>query len=136
MSEYEIMYLLSETINRIWEGVMFWVSVTFAYLAASYTVREKLGVFQIFVLSVLYLSFTIHMFSILKLGATLQGGYIQDLHIMLDAGVLKSIAAKNYLIADNQRWDLITQRLCLFGMASVAFLYLPINKFFLVRHQK
>lgn len=133
MSEYEIMYLLSETLNRIWEGVMFWVGVSFAYLAASHKIGGTLNWPKVTLLSLLYLAFTVEMFEIMKMGAVLQSGYIADLRGL---DTVKSIATEHYLIADSERWDSYVRLVCLFGMAFAALFYLPLNHYHLTKKNK
>ncbi len=128
MSEYEIMYLLSETVNRIWTHVAFWFGVSFAYIGASHLVFREIGWLKIGGMTVLYAAFTWHIYGIMFANAMLQNGFISDLENLRNSKKLITNAAQVYLNIDAARTDIWTQRISLFGLAATAILYLPISK--------
>ncbi len=79
MSEYELVYLASEYINRTWQLLQFWASVSFGLLAVSYLAAKHLNLAMAVVLTLLYCSFTLFIMTMLGLNGEVVDGFITDL---------------------------------------------------------
>jgi hypothetical protein len=80
MTEYEILYLLSETFDRVWELIQYWSSVSFGYLILAYVAAPRLNLILIVVLSILYAAFSVQMFELLLTHNGFNLAYIESLN--------------------------------------------------------
>ena len=129
MSEYEIMYLLSESINRMWEVLQFWSGVSFGYMALSYVAARHLNIYLVAFLSILYVAFTLNMLGIMQLNRTVELGYITDLQALAEIGSLQSQASIIFL-KEEANINVIPAMVAVYGTFVGALFYLPYNYYF------
>lgn len=82
VTEYEIVYLTSEYINRTWSVMQFWASVSFGLIALSHLGQRHLNFFATLIVSVLYLGFTLFVMNILRINGVVVSGFLNDLEAL------------------------------------------------------
>ncbi|MDO3388482.1 hypothetical protein QWI17_21730 [Gilvimarinus sp. SDUM040013] len=80
MTEFEISYLTGEELNRMWDIMQFWVSITFGLIAMSHIARRHLNVLLVGAVSVLYLLFSVFIFRVTYFNLQVLKGHLLDLH--------------------------------------------------------
>lgn len=125
MTEYEIAFLISEYVNRQWDVMQFWASISFGLMAASHVAAKHLNLLAAVVISVLYISFSIFVLNILKMNGIIVNGYIGDFKTMIDAGSLSTIGAKMTVSVQPGAVSLLVISFAYIGTfaASLAFLW-------------
>lgn len=79
MTEYELIYLSSEQLNRTWSLLQFWASISFGLIAVSHFANKHLNLAMILTLTVLYLAFTGFIASIIGLNEHVVEGFLEEL---------------------------------------------------------
>lgn len=79
MSEYELIYLASEYLNRTWSLLQFWASISFGLIAVAYFASKHLHLAMVITLTILYLAFTAFISSIIGLNEHIVAGFMEDL---------------------------------------------------------
>lgn len=79
MSEYELIYLSSEYLNRTWSLLQFWASISFGLIAVAYFASKHLHLVMVITLTILYLAFTTFISSIIGLNEHIVAGFFEDL---------------------------------------------------------
>lgn len=79
MTGFEISYLLSEELNRMWDIMQFWVSITFGLIAMSHIAHRHLNVILVGAVSLLYLMFSLFIFRVTYFNLQVVRGHLQDL---------------------------------------------------------
>lgn len=79
MTEYEIVYLTSEYVNRTWEVMQFWASVSFGIIALSHLGARYLNLVMTLIVSLLYIGFTLFVVNILRVNGEVVSGFLLDL---------------------------------------------------------
>jgi hypothetical protein len=128
MTEYEISYLLTESLGVLWSSVQFWSGVTFGYMALSYIAAKHLNVLSISIVTVLYCLFSYVMLTVLQAMGHVVVGHLADLQALQDTGGLKTQAARNHIEAGgfmNEKIFVAT----IIGTFAASVLYMPYNYF-------
>ena len=126
MTEYEISYLLTESLGVLWNTVQFWSGVTFGYMALSYIAAKHLNVLSIFILTVLYCLYSSIMLTVVQALGHVVVGHLADLQALQDTVGLKTQAARNHLEAGG----FLSENLfaaTVIGTFAAAVLYMPYN---------
>ena len=66
MNEADLIYHLSETINRSWALIQWWASISFGLLLVAHFASDRLNRYLLIFLSALYLGFSILMMAVLQ----------------------------------------------------------------------
>lgn len=111
MSEYELIYLASEYINRTWNLLQFWASVSFGLIAVSHIASRHLTWAMVSIVSLLYVSFSIFVMSMISLNEKVVDGFLMDLEVLLEAGTLSTRGAEAIISFDPN----LVQRLAIMG---------------------
>ena len=90
MGEYEIAYLLSEHINRMWEVIQFWTSVSFGLIALSHLGAQRLNLGIVLIISFLYLMFSLYAVNIIAMNEAIVAGFMQDIENLIAQEALSS----------------------------------------------
>lgn len=122
MTEYEILYLMSEVFDRIWALIQFWSSVSFGYLVLAHVAARRLNVMIVLVLSLLYIAFSAQMLELLITHSRYVSGYQQELQELSETVGLDSQAAVHANEYSPQYWGATVS---LFGTFLAALMYLP-----------
>lgn len=122
MTEYEILYLMSEAFDRIWALIQFWSSVSFGYLVLAHVAAPRLNVMIVLVLSLLYIAFSAQMLELLITHTGYVGGYLQEIKELSETVGLESQAAVH---ANEYKPQFLGATISLFGTFTAALLYLP-----------
>ena len=94
MTEYEIIYLFSEYLNRTWEVMQFWASVSFGLIALSHLGARYLNALATVIVSAFYIAFTLFVMNILRINGIVGNGFLTELSSLktLGPGAQKIIA--------------------------------------------
>ena len=122
MTEYEILYLLSETFDRVWELVQFWSSVSFGYLILAHVAAPRLNLIIIAVLSILYVAFSMQMFQLLLTHNGFVIAYTESLNELSETVGLNNPASVH---AVEYKFSILGATISLFGTFLAALFYLP-----------
>ena len=122
MTEYEILYLLSETYDRVWALIQFWSSVSFGYMILAYVAAPRLNLLIVLVLSILYIAFSMQMFELLVTHNGFSLAYEESLSDLSKTVGLKNPAA---IYAVEHDPNILGATVSLFGTFFAALLYLP-----------
>ncbi|MCP8899581.1 hypothetical protein [Gilvimarinus xylanilyticus] len=95
MTEFEISYLTSEALDRMWDIMQFWVSITFGLIAMSHIARRHLNVILVAAVSLLYLLFSLFVFRVIYFNLKVMQGHLLDLRAL---GKDKLSTAQQYFI--------------------------------------
>ncbi|MDX1736412.1 MAG: hypothetical protein R3228_18690, partial [Halioglobus sp.] len=91
--EAELLYHLSECINRIWSLLQWWASISFGLLLVAHFASDRLNTYLVILLSLLYLGFTGVMLQIVGKNYGIAESVYADLERLLDEnGALSSTA--------------------------------------------
>ena len=122
MTEYEILYLLSETYDRVWELIQYWTSVSFGYLILAHVAAPRLNLVIVAVLSILYVAFSVQMMGLLLTHNGFALGYVESLNELSRTVGLESPAAVH---AVEYKPSFIGAIISLYGTFFAALCYLP-----------
>jgi hypothetical protein len=125
MTEYELMYLMSETANRNWEMWQYWTGVSFGYLILGYVAAKHLNWLLIFFVSALYTLFSIFLFQVLGHNAEILFGTADELRKLQSSGVELTAPAARWLAGHSE--DSMLPVAVLLVTYLAALLYLPYN---------
>ena len=87
MTEAELAYQISESINRGWGLIQWWASISFGLLIVAHVAADKLNLFLLIVTIALYTSFSIMANNIVTLNFEVAYQYKVDLRALVEAGV-------------------------------------------------
>jgi hypothetical protein len=124
MTEYEAMYLLTETFDRIWSHIQFWSSVSFGYLILAHVAAHRLNLLLISILTILYIAFSIHMLDVMRLSSAYVIGYTETLRQLADTAGLNTPAAR---VAISEQRSVWAGGIAMLGTFIVTVVYLPYN---------
>lgn len=79
MTAFEMSYLTSEELDRMWDIIQFWVSTTFGLIAMSHIARRHLNVLLVGAVSILYLLFSLFIFRVIYFNLKILQGHLLDL---------------------------------------------------------
>ena len=99
MSEYELVYLISEYVNRNWLVIQVWAGVSFGLVAISHFSTKHLNTVLVAAISVLYICFSIFSMSIFKANGHVVSGFIMDLVNATNNGVTLTNGAQRIISA-------------------------------------
>ena len=122
MTEYEILYLLSETYDRVWELIQYWSSVSFGYLILAHVAAPRLNLIIIAVLSILYVAFSVQMSGLLLAHNGFILAYTESLNELSKTVGLENPAA---IHAVEYQPSFIGAIVSLYGTFLAALCYLP-----------
>ena len=94
MTEFEILYLLSEHNNRIWEIIQFWTGVSFGLIAVAHLAKQVISKPTAIVLSILYTAFSMFLGNMLLIFTGLSNALITDLTNLPDTAVARTQIAR------------------------------------------
>jgi hypothetical protein len=94
MTEFEILYLLSEHNNRIWEIIQFWTGVSFGLIAVAHVAKRVISKPIAIVLSMLYTAFSMFLGNMLLIITGLNNALITDLTNLPDTAVARTQIAR------------------------------------------
>ncbi|UTF58656.1 hypothetical protein [Gilvimarinus sp. DA14] len=95
MTEFEISYLTSESLDRMWDIMQFWVSITFGLIAMSHIARRHLNIILVGAVSLLYLLFSLFVFRVIYFNLKVMQGHLIDLR---ELGEQNLSSAQRYFI--------------------------------------
>ena len=86
MTEYEIVYLSSEYLNRTWEVMQFWASVSFGFIALSHLGAKHLSWLTTCIVTTLYIVFTLFVMNIFRVNGEVGDGFLTELKALENLG--------------------------------------------------
>lgn len=107
MSEADIIYQISEVLNRMWDLQQWWASVSFGVLVAAYLVGKHLNGFLISILLLLYSVYSLYMWELLGTNADVYVAFVDDLQGISESGVTLSSGASTYLSPPTMSYFLV-----------------------------
>ena len=124
MTEYELMYLISENFSQSLEIWQFWSGVSFGYMALSHFAARQLNTFIIIFLSILYVAFSAFI--------TFSMGDLWEMSKAQDA-LLQSLSQRSEGLSilgsawqrTQDRAEIIPFMVAFFGTFLGALVYLP-----------
>ncbi|MEZ5572278.1 MAG: hypothetical protein R3E64_09655 [Halioglobus sp.] len=90
MTEYELVYLLSEMLNRMWFLMQVWMGVAFAYMALAHFYGHTLNGITVAILTVAFLTFSLSILAMMNLNLASANGYDSDLRQIMEIGSLSA----------------------------------------------
>ncbi len=99
MTEYELLYLFGESVDRQWMLLNIWVGISFTYMALANIGSVRFSLVQVVVLSLLYVGFTIFTARMAGTNFSAMQGFHADLRAMqaeeiLSTGAVAWLAAR------------------------------------------
>lgn len=91
MTEFQILYLHSELVARLWTIVIWWASVSFGLLALAHFASEKLNLLSLIFLVILYVTVSVFVFNIQSIIFSTQATMFAELRSLNSAGKLSLI---------------------------------------------
>ena len=86
MTEAELAFQISESINRGWGLIQWWASVSFGLLIVPHVAADKLNFFLLFVVITLYTVFSLMVHDIVTYNFDVAHQYKSDLRVLVEAG--------------------------------------------------
>ena len=125
MTEYEIADLMIEHVNRIWDVMQFWASISFGLIALCHVAAKRLTVTICLILSMLYISFSIFSFNIQVMNDIIINSYMNDLSILLAQEKLSTTGAQALINTDPTELEMLAIRFVSIGtfLSSLFFLW-------------
>lgn len=127
MSEYETVYLFSEYINRTWTVMQFWASVSFGLIALAHFASKQLNLLLAFLVSTLYVAFSLYVMMILRLSGTVADGFLVQLQSLQSADNPLGPGAQAVLASDLTPLQDAIIVVSFFGVFIGALTYLWVN---------
>ncbi|UTF58944.1 hypothetical protein [Gilvimarinus sp. DA14] len=84
MQEYEYVYLASEYINRSWNILQFWVSITFGLLAIAQLAIRHLNAGFLIIITFLYIDFSFFTARLIRFNGDVVKGFVAELEALAD----------------------------------------------------
>ena len=134
MSEYEMIFMLSELVNRIWLLIQVWMGIAVGYMAVAHFYGSALSATQLVVVSLLFLLFTAAAFSTVLVSVQGIEGYHSEL---LELASSQGLAAGTQALLEARSSNIgITILIPASAMVTFvcAFLYMPYT-YFAGRHK-
>ncbi len=131
MTEYEIASMISEYANRMWQIIQFWSSVSFGLIAICYLAQNRLSLLINSVITILYIAFSIFVFSMQAMNESVIAGFLQDLQVMIEQGGLQSSGAAAILSSKPSLGQILIIRFASIGtfIGTLFFLWYTYWKF-------
>ena len=125
MTEYEIAYFISEHVNRIWDVMQYWSSISFGLIALCHVAAKRITLPICIILSILYISFSIFSFNIQVMNDFITHQYMDDLRALLTQGNLATAGAQALINTDPTELQMLAIRFVSIGtfISSLFFLW-------------
>ncbi len=102
MTEYEIIYLISQHTDRVWNIMQFWSSISFGLIIVAYIAAAKLNWPIIVIITCIYIVFSLFILNMLKINGGMSDSYIMDLQHIIDTGKILSNGAQSLIDVNSQ----------------------------------
>jgi len=102
MTEYEIVYLISQHTDRVWNIMQFWSSISFGLIIVAYIAAAKLNWPIMLIITGIYVIFSLFVLNMLKINGGMNDSYIMDLQNILNMGKSLSYGAQNLISLHKQ----------------------------------
>ena len=128
MSEYEIVYLASEYLNRTWDVMQFWASVSFGLIALSHLGARHLNILIASLVSLLYIGFTLFVMNMLRVNGAVVTGFLTQLKDLPEAGTPLGAGALAIISTAPNPLQMAAIVLAFFGLflGSLVFLWFSV----------
>lgn len=125
MTEYEIAALISEHVDRIWDVMQYWSSISFGLIALCHVAEKKITLPVCIILSILYITFSMFSYNIQALNDTIINSYMNDLSVLLAQEKLMTTGAQAIITTDPTELQMLTIRFVSIGtfISSLFFLW-------------
>lgn len=97
MTEYEIVFLMSEYVNRTWEIIQIWTGISFGLMALTHFSSKYLNLVIVLAASVSYVAFSFFAMTIFKMNGAVVNGFLIDLAALQASGATLAEGTKIYL---------------------------------------
>lgn len=113
MTESEIVYQISEILNRLWVIQQWWASVSFGVLIVAHLASKQLNGVLVSALLFLYSVYSFYMWDLLGINAGILNGFVNDLQQMSESGHTLTSGGNAYILERRLSYFLVP--LTLFG---------------------
>jgi hypothetical protein len=97
VSEYEIVYMANEYINRTWEILQVWAGISFGLIAITHFSSKYINLSVVLTASILYVAFSFFAMTIFRTNGEVVDGFLNDLVALEASGIQLSIGSQAVL---------------------------------------